>query len=81
MGLEPTTGFDATDASICDCENCQQPRAANALHADISTGQLMAIFDADFHQVKLAWPTLPSETRKVILALIPSAKGSKAQHA
>jgi hypothetical protein len=30
-GIEPSDDFDATESSICDCENCQQCRAANAL--------------------------------------------------
>ena len=71
-GIEPSDDFGATVESACDCENCQQCRAAYALHLECFKGHLLASFDADLQQVIGAWDRLPDAVRGVVAALVRS---------
>ena len=46
-GIELEGNFDATDSAVCDCENCQQCRAANALHFECFKSYFLATLGAD----------------------------------
>jgi len=65
-GIEPSAIFAATENSICDCENCQQCRAANALHSECFKRQFLASLDADLHYVIEQWELLDASTRRAI---------------
>jgi hypothetical protein len=71
-GIEPSDDFGATDSSVCDCENCQQCRAAYALHLECFKGHLLASLDADLQRVIAAWERLPESIRVAALAIITS---------
>ena len=71
-GIEPSDDFGASDSCICDCENCQQCRAAYALHLECFKEHLMASFDADLQGVIVGWNGLPASTRKAIVTLAGS---------
>jgi hypothetical protein len=67
-GIEPGADFDGTTDGLCDCENCQQCRAANALHLECFKGHFLASLDADLQQVIDVWERLPTEMRKEFAA-------------
>ena len=69
-GIEPCDDFDATSESLCDCENCQECRAANALRLDCFKSHFLASLDADLHWVIEQWPSLRESVRNTILAVI-----------
>jgi hypothetical protein len=71
-GIEPSDDFDATENGICDCENCQQCRAAYALHLECFKGHLMASFDADLQRVIAVWERLDVLARRAISELLTS---------
>ena len=71
-GIEPSFDSDATDSSVCDCENFQQCRAANALHFDCFKGQFLSSLDAELRGVIEAWNATAPSLRKTILTLIES---------
>jgi hypothetical protein len=68
-GIEPSFVSDATDSSVCDCENCQQCRAARALHFNCFKSQFLASLGADLQEFICMWEQLPIDTRCAILAL------------
>jgi hypothetical protein len=69
-GIEPSFDIDATISDVCDCGNCQQCRAANALHLECFKSRYLASLDADLQQVVTAWPHLPDAMRRAIAALL-----------
>ncbi len=69
-GIEPSDDFDATIDGLCDCENCQQCRAANALHLDCFKSHFLASLDADLQRVIRAWALLPKRAQTAVLALV-----------
>jgi hypothetical protein len=71
-GIEPSSDFDATENSICDCENCQHCRAANALHLECFKLQYLALLDADLQLVIEVWDQLDGPTRRAITDAILS---------
>jgi hypothetical protein len=70
MGLEPLAGSDVTDDPRCICENCEQLRAANALHFECFKSRFLASLDAELQNVILSWPPLPDGVKSAIEALI-----------
>jgi hypothetical protein len=72
-GIEPSDDFAATENRICDCENCQQCRAAYALHFECFKGQLLASFDSELQRIIAAWNKLEPATRRVIGTLCDDA--------
>lgn len=69
-GIEPSDDFDATCDSVCNCENCQECRAAYALHSECFKGHLLASLDADLQRVIDGWELLSESVRDAIRALI-----------
>ncbi len=69
-GIEPSDDFDATADGLCDCENCQQCRAANALHGECLKSHLLASFDHDLQFVIAAWERSPETLRKAVATLL-----------
>jgi hypothetical protein len=67
-GIEPSDDFDATSEGPCNCENCQQCRAANALHSECVKRHLLASFDIDLQRLIAVWNLLDVEVRGVIVA-------------
>ena len=65
-GIEPSFVSDATVSSVCDCENCQQCRAAMALHFECFKNHLLASADADLHYVIGQWAKLAASTQRAI---------------
>jgi hypothetical protein len=65
-GIEPSTDFDATRNSICDCENCQQCRAANALHFECFKSQFLASLDINLQRLIECWEHLDTATHRTI---------------
>jgi hypothetical protein len=66
MGIEPSADFAITDNSVCDCENCQQCRAARALHFDCFKSQFLASLDIDLQSLIDSWERLDATTRRAI---------------
>ncbi len=60
---------DAKQDMPCTCENCRDPRDANALHSGSSNGHSVAIDDPDLQSIVDAWKVLPSHIRLSILTL------------
>jgi hypothetical protein len=67
-GLEPPSEFAATDCGICDCEGCQQCRAANALHYECFKSRFLASLDADLRCLFARWDRLDDSARQAIAA-------------
>jgi hypothetical protein len=65
-GIEPSDDFDATENCICDCENCQQCRAARALHLDCFRSHFLSSLDAELQRVIEGWEQLDATTRHEI---------------
>jgi hypothetical protein len=65
-GIEPASDFDGTTDDLCDCENCKQCRAANALHFECFKGQFLASLDAELQVLIGDWVRLDDSTRKAI---------------
>ena len=74
-GIEPSDDFGATADSPCDCENCQQCRAAYALHFECFKGQFLASLDADLQRVIGEWDRLPEAVRGAVMALAKVGDG------
>lgn len=68
-GIEPPDDSDANDNVPCACENCQQCRAAYALHLECFKGHYLASIDADLQAIIGGWEKLPDATRYAFLAL------------
>jgi hypothetical protein len=71
-GIEPSDDFDASEISICDCENCQQCRAANALHEQCFKMRFLTTLDADLQRVIGAWGQLSDAMRIAMRAFVES---------
>jgi hypothetical protein len=69
-GIEPSADFAATDSNVCDCENCEQCRAANALHFECFKSHFLASLDADLQQVTNSWELLNAAARHAIAAQV-----------
>jgi hypothetical protein len=69
-GIEPSSDFVTTENSICDCENCQQCRAARALHFECFRSQFLATLDIDLQSLIDGWERLDETTRHAIAAQI-----------
>jgi hypothetical protein len=69
-GIEPSDDFDATENGACGCENCQQCRAANALHEECFKLRFLASLDAELQCVVGAWTGLATPLRSAVLALV-----------
>ena len=67
-GIEPSDNFDATSECQCNCENCQQCRAANALHSGCIKRHLLASFDIDLQCLIERWERLDVSVRQAIAA-------------
>lgn len=65
-GIEPSADFIATDNSVCDCENCQQCRAAYALHFECFKSHFLESFDAELQRVIDGWKQPDVTTRYAI---------------
>jgi hypothetical protein len=68
-GIEPSADFATSESGVCDCENCQECRAARALHFECFKSQFLASLDADVQRVVAAWNKLGPATRCVINTL------------
>jgi hypothetical protein len=66
-GIEPTDDFDLTALATCDCENCEEWRAAYAQH-------FKQAIDISLLQIIDGWPKLPESIRRAIVALVDAAK-------
>jgi hypothetical protein len=69
-GIEPSDDFDATDFSLCDCENCQQCRAANALHSECLKSRFLASLDVDLQCLIERWSRLDESARQICAAYV-----------
>jgi hypothetical protein len=69
-GIEPVDDFDATAEPLCDCENCQQCRAAYALHSECFKSHFLASLDTDLQNVIESWEGVPVAIRAAINALL-----------
>jgi hypothetical protein len=69
-GIEPAFNSDATDFLPCGCVNCQQCRAARALHLGCPDWLYVASADADLQRVIAAWDALPQAIRAAVMAVI-----------
>ena len=69
-GIEPASNSDATDILPCSCVNCQQCRAARALHFGCPDWLSVASSDADLHRVISSWDALPQAIRTAVMAVI-----------
>jgi hypothetical protein len=67
-GIEPGSDFDAPESVVCNCENCQQCRAANALHEECFKTRYLASLDKDLQQVINSWEPLNAAARRAIAA-------------
>jgi hypothetical protein len=67
-GIEPSADFVASESGICNCENCQQCRAANALHFECFKSHFQASLDADLQRVIDGWDRLDTMIRHIIAA-------------
>jgi hypothetical protein len=56
--IEPSDDFDATEQSECNCEKCQDCRAANALHFKCFESHYLATLVAELQFVIEAWTSL-----------------------
>ena len=70
MGIEPALNSDATDILPCSCVNCQQCRAARALHFGCPDWPSVASSDADLQRIIAAWDALPQAIRVAVMAVI-----------
>ena len=68
-GIEPAGDFDLTTEVVCDCVNCQEGRAAPALHSGRSAWLDLSSIDADLLSVVLAWEKISGPIRKAIVSL------------
>jgi hypothetical protein len=71
-GIEPSDDFDATENCICDCENCQQCRAANALHLECFKSHYLSSLDADLQRLINRWGELPASVKGAVGDLVGS---------
>jgi hypothetical protein len=71
-GIEPARDSDAIVNLSCACGNCEQCRAAPALHFPHSEWLDPASIDADLLTVVLAWEKISGPIRKAIVALAES---------
>jgi hypothetical protein len=69
-GIEPSAIFAASERGICYCENCQQCRAARALHFECFKSQLLASLDIDLQNLIDRWERLDATTRHAVAAQI-----------
>ena len=67
-GIEPAVEIAANDNGLCTCEECQQCRAANALHFECFNRHFLTSFDADLQRVIAAWDVLDDRTRREMVA-------------
>ena len=72
VGIEPASCANLTESACSLCENCQQARAARALHSGGPNCHFVASLDADLRAVIAAWDALPVSIRKAAIALIES---------
>jgi hypothetical protein len=70
-GIEPSADFDVTANCVCDCENCQGCRAANALHFWCFKCRFLASLDADLQCLFARWDQLDEFAREAIAAIAP----------
>jgi hypothetical protein len=73
-GIEPSADVAATENSVCDCENCQQCRAARALHFECFKSHFLASLDADLQRVVYAWALAEPPLRQMILAIVNTCR-------
>lgn len=71
-GIEPCNDFGATSDSLCDCENCRQCRAANALHLECLKRPWLASVDTDLQRLLGNWDNLSHAVRIAIGNLVDS---------
>jgi hypothetical protein len=79
--MEPASDFAVSENATCDCEKCENPCAALALHLSGASGQLLSLTDAacrderfaELSLIALAWPHLPEHVRASILLLVQAA--------
>ena len=80
-GIEPAFDSDGIIKPACACGNCEECRAALALHFGRSIWLDLSSIDADLLSVVLAWENLSEPIRNAILALvhwaIPSERDGK----
>jgi hypothetical protein len=67
-GIEPLFDYDATNSSVCDCENCRQCRAANALHFECFKSHFLASLDIDLQHLIQRWDRLDESARQIVAA-------------
>ncbi len=78
-GIEPAFNLDGTAVTNCNCVNCQEGRAARALHPGCPDWLQLSSLGADLQSVLLSWRRLPEPIRRAILALIESQKEGRTQ--
>lgn len=66
-GIEPSDDFDATKNSVCDCEKCQECRAAQALHGECFQSHYLASLDAELQRVLKVWKRLDASARLAVV--------------
>jgi hypothetical protein len=67
-GIESSDDFDATSEGPCHCDNCQQCRAAHALHSECFKWHLLASFDIDLQCLIERWERLDVSVRRAVAA-------------
>jgi hypothetical protein len=67
-GIEPSADFAATANSVCDCENCEQCRAAYALHVECFKSHFLASLDGDLQCLVVKWDQLGFAVREAVKA-------------
>lgn len=72
-GIEPACDSDGIIKADYACGNCEQCRAAPALHFGRPNWLDLSSIDSDLQSVVVAWEKISKPIRKAILALVQSA--------
>ena len=72
-GIEPSANSTATKNSVCNCENCQQCRAASALHFECFKSHYLGSFDADLQRLLNSWNQLPASVISAVSNFVDRA--------
>jgi len=76
-GIEPVSDSATNDNIACGCENCQQCRAALALHSECFKRQFMASLDVELQIVIRGWGRLQDSIRSGIVTLVDFNRPNK----
>lgn len=68
-GIEPAGDSDGIIKPACSCGNCEECRAASALHFACANSLDLSSIDTDLLTVVLAWAGISEPIRKAIVGL------------